>query len=870
MKELIEIKSKDEQLREYQLENKLKIYNNWIDFQSVMLQMPTGTGKTRLFASIVKDIHNLSIQNKKAYKVLILAHRQELIKQISENIGVRYGIAHGKIMSKNWEEDFYPTQVASIQTLIRRIDKWERKSFDFIIIDEAHHALAPTYMKICDTFPQAKILGVTATPYRLGKGNFKILFNELIVSSSINEFINKGYLSDYEYYSIKPNSKIQSLINNINEFDFDGDYAERALSSAFDKDKIRANLLETYLKYAYGKKGIVYTINKKHNEHVCKMFLEAGIVTYAIDSDTNSEDRAKIVRDFKNGKIQILCNVNIFSEGFDCPDVEFIQLARPTKSLSMFLQQVGRGFRIHEDKEKAIFLDNVGLYNRFGLPSANRKWQHHFEGKSEYDEEFKSNETNNKLKFIELEPEFEEGDEDIELVFSTNKISESKQENSSIIKNIIDFDLYLYESLFIDLNDLTKIQDNELDNILFLQELYGETQHELLLSEFEDIIDNAPFFKKISHIKKIEYEGKVGMLDSIEFKVLLEPIYDEIKFLNIFGHLLIVNNSKKGIYNFSLGIIEIEANYDDIIGVNNKPNYFILKSNNKFGLTSSQNKIFIEPIAKQIVTFKNLFNLQKKYFWELFNSNFEQIENDFFRKVSTFSNYDLVEYDNVFAICNGNLILFPFIISQYENIKDQRLIVEHGQDGICVLDKNLNYLIEPNNYNQIELINELFFKVSINSKSGFINLDGKEIIPVKFYHCEMIGNNFFLVYEKKWSAIDINGKLLITLSKKKDVLSFANKHFLKIETITLKSIDNVEYKNVFPNFISNNEIYKDCLKTYDNEIKEIRINKVLRECNISFKYAVELFERANVSNKLKNPNSKISDAEYQFLRVVSK
>lgn len=192
MIDLINNSSKDEQLRDYQLDNKLKIYNLWIDNQSVMLQMPTGTGKTRLFASIVKDIHNLSIQNKKAYKVLILAHRQELIKQISENIGIRYGIAHGKIMSKNWEEDYYPTQVASVQTLIRRLDKWGDKKFDFIIIDEAHHALAPTYVKICKEFPDAKILGVTATPYRMSKLSFRSLFDELIVSASISEFIKRA------------------------------------------------------------------------------------------------------------------------------------------------------------------------------------------------------------------------------------------------------------------------------------------------------------------------------------------------------------------------------------------------------------------------------------------------------------------------------------------------------------------------------------------------------------------------------------------------------------------------------------------------------------------------------------------------------
>jgi superfamily II DNA or RNA helicase len=375
MLELINNSSIDEQLRDYQLENKLKIYNLWVDNQSVMLQMPTGTGKTRLFASIVKDIHNLSIQNKKAYKVLILAHRQELIKQISENIGIRYGIAHGKIMSKNWEEDFYPTQVASVQTLTRRLDKWGDKKFDFIIIDEAHHALATTYKKICNEFPDAKILGVTATPYRMSKASYRTMFDELIISDSISEFIKKGYLSEYEYYSITPSSKIQNLIDNIIEFDFDGDYAEKALSNTFDKDKIRANLLDTYFKYAEGRKGIIYTINKRHNEHVCNMFIDAGIIARAIDSDTNYEERNRIVKDFKNGNIQILCNVNIFSEGFDCPDISVVQLARPTQSLVLYMQMVGRGLRKKNDGSQALILDNAGLWKKHGLVTKHRKWK---------------------------------------------------------------------------------------------------------------------------------------------------------------------------------------------------------------------------------------------------------------------------------------------------------------------------------------------------------------------------------------------------------------------------------------------------------------------------------------------------------------
>jgi superfamily II DNA or RNA helicase len=866
MRDLINNFSIDEHLRDYQLDNKLKIYNLWVDNQSVMLQMPTGTGKTRLFASIVKDIHNLGVKNKKVYKVLILAHRQELIKQISENIGYKYGIAHGKIMSKNREEDFYPTQVASVQTLTRRLDKWGNKKFDFIIIDEAHHALAPTYVKICKEFPDAKILGVTATPYRMSRASFRSMFDELIISDSISEFIKKGFLSEYEYYSIKPNSKIQKLIDNIDEFDFDGDYAEKALSKMFDKDKIRANLLKTYFKYADGKKGIIYTINKIHNEHVCKIFVDAGINAKAIDSETKSEDRIKIVNDFKNGKIQILCNVNIFSEGFDCPDVEFIQLARPTKSLAMNLQQVGRGFRIHEGKEKVIFLDNVGLFNRFGLPSANRKWLNHFEGKIEVeDENERLHILSENVNYIEID--IEEGNENLELIFSSGNDKVANFSSNDFDK-IEDFDLYLYDSFLIDLNYITENQDIDLNFILGFQKSFDISQNEFLLSEFDAIIEEGSKLKKITHIKKIQHKGKSGIWDSKLRKVLLEPDYTEISFLDIFGHLLLENNNKKGIYNFSLGLLELEAKYDDIIQVENKPNYFIVKYNNLFGLISPQNKIYFEPTAHQIISFKNLFNIKKTHFWELYNSSLNQIDS-FFIIVNSFSNFRIVEYDNVFGICKGNVIHFPFVISQYEIVNDEILIIDHSQNGICILDKNLSYLIEPNNYNQIEFIGDTFFKVSRFNKSGIINFDGKTLIPVKFHHCEMIDKSFFLVLDERWSIIDLNGNIIKTSNKKNDVLEFARKYFLKSDTH-----DNSEFK-VKTTFLDNEQlfnqkIYEECIRNYDIKKKDIYLIKVLKKLNINLNTAVELLEIFDDFNAFKNPiKYKISEAEYNYIKKIS-
>lgn len=370
----------DTTLRDYQIENKRKIYLAWQSHRSIMLQMPTGTGKTRLFVSIARDLFEYGAQRKKATKVLFLAHRKELIEQISEHVGMKYGLAHGLILSQNVEQKKMPIQVGSVPTLNRRLDRWEDKNFDVIIIDEAHHVKAKSYKNILNMYPQAKILGVTATPYRLNGAAFRPEFEDIIISPSVAEFIKRKYLSEYVYYSIRPDSRLQHDIDRM-KLDFEGDYKESEMMGIMDRDYIRAGILTTYRKYARDRKGIIYTISRAHNQHLCAEFNEAGITAAAIDSETPKEKRDALVGKFRRGEIQVLLNVNIFSEGFDCPDVEVIQLARPTKSLALYLQQVGRGFRPAEGKESLLVLDNVGLYNKFGFPSARRKWRYHFEGR---------------------------------------------------------------------------------------------------------------------------------------------------------------------------------------------------------------------------------------------------------------------------------------------------------------------------------------------------------------------------------------------------------------------------------------------------------------------------------------------------------
>ena len=440
----------DKSLRDYQQENKQKIYDAWGSTSSVMLQMPTGTGKTRLFVSIIKDLFNYSRQLKSAINVLILVHRTELIEQISDELGIEYNLAHGIIQSGNRERKKYPIQVASVPTLSRRLDTWTDKEFDFIIVDEAHHVTAESYQKIIRAFPHAKLLGVTATPVRLSGEGFSETFETLIVSPSVKEFINMGYLSPYDYYSVARSSGIQKDIDEIKKFS-QGDYAESEMIRVCDNDHIRAQVVKAYLDYANGKKGIVYTINKQHNKNLCEEFCGNGVEAVAIDSDTKSELREQYIEDFRRGKYKIICNVNLFTEGFDCPDIEFIQLARPTKSLALYLQQVGRGLRISEGKRKALFLDNVGLYNRFGFPSSRRMWKKHFEGKTEKsDEERNVEDTNvdNKSDVAHTVrvQNLKEGKEKIHLIQTSDSRELYESRKSQFMKIIENYQLFYVRS----------------------------------------------------------------------------------------------------------------------------------------------------------------------------------------------------------------------------------------------------------------------------------------------------------------------------------------------------------------------------------------------------------------------------------------
>ena len=498
---------KEIKLFDYQEDMKERIEKALRLHRSVMAQMPTGTGKTVLLASVVESF----LREHSNCNVWIVAHRRELVSQIRETIERIFSKTHpssltlkggstafpkplspqgtGDVTALRCSEPLrskdggpskvspdclsagafnVPIKAVSIQWLAKHYDEIEEEP-GMIVIDEAHHALAKTYKEMWERFPNAKFLGLTATPCRLNGKGFTDLFDVLVQSWSVPEFISKGRLATYDFVSIKSDGMTQRLIDSLQKRGADGDYQNKEMDRLLNKKPSIERLYQSLEEFGKDRKGIVYAINISHANAIAEFYREHGIVAVAIDSKTPSSLRKELIERFKSSNtsqnfskitpslftlkegstsipkplspqgtgdvtalrcseplrskvggaskpspdcagwdrlgatclrsadglgdcpadrpadrlapIQVLVNVDIFSEGFDCPDVEFVQLARPTLSLAKYLQMVGRGLRVAKGKKNCVIIDNVGLYRVFGLPSQVWNWNAMFEGK---------------------------------------------------------------------------------------------------------------------------------------------------------------------------------------------------------------------------------------------------------------------------------------------------------------------------------------------------------------------------------------------------------------------------------------------------------------------------------------------------------
>ena len=561
---------KEIKLFDYQEDMKERIEKALRLHRSVMAQMPTGTGKTVLLASVVESF----LREHSNCHVWIVAHRRELVSQIRETIervffesprpsfqrGLHFlpkplflrkrgcnrptrcseplrskvggpskvspdcagwdrlgAIGVSKVSSDCLSASAFnvPIKAVSIQWLSKHYDEIEEEP-GMIVIDEAHHALAKTYKGMWDRFPKAKFLGLTATPCRLNGKGFTDLFDVLVQSWSVPEFISKGRLATYDFVSIKSDGVTQGLIDSLQKRGADGDYQNKEMDMLLNKKPSIERLYRSLEEFGKDRKGIVYAINISHANAIAEFYREHGIAAVAIDSKTPSSLRKELIERFKAssntsqyfskthpssltlkggstafpkplspqgtgdvtapprrseplrskdggpskvspdcagwdrlgatclraadgaadglgatclrpadglGAIQVLVNVDIFSEGFDCPDIEFVQLARPTLSLAKYLQMVGRGLRVARGKKSCVMIDNVGLYRVFGLPSQVWNWNAMFEGKLKVG---KKKETAKKRAFFlgseEQEGHQDDSDSEMEMVVSHEEL----------------------------------------------------------------------------------------------------------------------------------------------------------------------------------------------------------------------------------------------------------------------------------------------------------------------------------------------------------------------------------------------------------------------------------------------------------------
>jgi superfamily II DNA or RNA helicase len=349
------------QLRDYQISLINQIYKQWkLGRQRVMAQLPTGGGKTVIFAEIARAVEQ------RGKRVLVLAHREELILQSAQKIEAFINNKVG-IIKAGYKSTSCSIQVASVQTIVNRLSEF--KYFDLIIVDEAHHSAAPSYQKILSDNSDAYILGVTATPKRLDGKGFEDLFDVLVCGITTSELIERGYLSPFQLL-VAPKLMEVEGIKIIN-----GDYSTKELASANNAVKLAGDLIETYQQHASLKRCLVFAINVEHSIAICDRYNQAGIRAAHLDGESHPNERKKVLEQFRLGEIKVLTNCQLFDEGLDIPALEAVQIARPTQSLSRWLQMVGRVLRPFEGKDFGIILDHTNNSARHGEPTRTRRWK---------------------------------------------------------------------------------------------------------------------------------------------------------------------------------------------------------------------------------------------------------------------------------------------------------------------------------------------------------------------------------------------------------------------------------------------------------------------------------------------------------------
>lgn len=377
------------QLRGYQQKLQDDTYAAWSQgHKNVCVVLPTGGGKTILLAKIIHEHSGSSV---------VIAHRQELVGQISLALN-REEVPHRIIGPKNvvkfccdihYQEcgkSFYNPSascaVAGVDTLIRRGDslhEW-RQSVTLWVIDEFHHCTGNDRVEpnkwgqAVLMFPNAKGLGVTATPLRAdGKGlgrHHDGVADHMVVGPSMRDLINDGFLTEYRIFA--PPNDID--LHDVTISTATGDYSKTKLTTAVRKSHIVGDVVQHYKRIASGKLGVTFATDVETATEIAKQFNEAGVPAEVVSAKTPDRERTAIIRRFRNRELMQLVNVDLFGEGFDLPAIEVVSMARPTQSYGLYVQIFGRGLRIMDGKKYAIIIDHVGNVMRHGLPDMPREW----------------------------------------------------------------------------------------------------------------------------------------------------------------------------------------------------------------------------------------------------------------------------------------------------------------------------------------------------------------------------------------------------------------------------------------------------------------------------------------------------------------
>jgi DNA repair protein RadD len=320
--------------------------------------LPTGAGKAVILAHIAKSVQE------RGKRVLVCAHTQELILQLDGTLRAM-GCRTGIIMAGTREDRSAPVQVASIQTLARR----QLPDVDLLIVDECHHVRAATYSRVIDAYrlKGAWIVGMTATPERLDGKGLGEFFKSIVEPVTVRELIDRGFLSEYRY--LAPHVPEVEKLKKIG-----GDYARGGLSQLMNRREIVGNAVEHYKRFMDGGQCMAFACGIEHSKAIVEAFNTAGISAAHLDGTTPRAERLATMELFRAGGIRVLSNVGLFGEGVDVPQLRGVLILRPTTSMAMHRQIVGRSLRVAEGKPNAIIIDMSGNWLRHGMPDDICEW----------------------------------------------------------------------------------------------------------------------------------------------------------------------------------------------------------------------------------------------------------------------------------------------------------------------------------------------------------------------------------------------------------------------------------------------------------------------------------------------------------------